>query len=53
MEQHRLLIVIDNAESLLTDGGQWRDDRWGKLWGADRARRAGPGDPDQPLGSRR
>src|ERR1700722_16934023 len=31
MEQRRVLIVIDNAESLLTDGGQWRDDRWGQL----------------------
>jgi tetratricopeptide (TPR) repeat protein len=31
VEQRRLLIVIDNAESLLTDGGQWRDARWGKV----------------------
>ena len=34
MERRRLLIVIDNAESLLTDGGQWRDDRWGQVIGA-------------------
>jgi hypothetical protein len=27
VERGRLLIVIDNAESLLTDGGAWRDDR--------------------------
>ena len=33
-EQHRLLIVIDNAESLLTDAGQWRDDNWGRVVGA-------------------
>ena len=30
-EQRRVLIVIDNIESLLTEGGQWRDDRWGKV----------------------
>lgn len=29
MEQRRLLIVIDNLESLLSEGGSWRDDRWG------------------------
>jgi hypothetical protein len=34
MERSRLLIVIDNAESLLTDGGEWRDDRWGQVTGA-------------------
>ena len=28
MEQRRLLIVIDNLESLLSTGGAWRDDRW-------------------------
>ena len=28
-ERRRVLIVIDNAESLLTESGQWRDDRWG------------------------
>jgi tetratricopeptide (TPR) repeat protein len=30
MEQRRVLIVIDNAESLLASGGHWRD-RWGQL----------------------
>lgn len=31
MERRRLLLVIDNAESLLDEGGGWRDDRWGKV----------------------
>jgi len=31
MAQRRLQIVIDNAESLLTEGGQWRDARWGQV----------------------
>ena len=31
MERRRLLIIIDNAESLLTDSGQWRDDRWSQV----------------------
>jgi tetratricopeptide (TPR) repeat protein len=31
LEQRRVLIVIDNAESLLTAGGQWRDDPWGQV----------------------
>jgi hypothetical protein len=30
-EQRRVLIVFDNAEALLTESGQWRDDRWGLL----------------------
>jgi hypothetical protein len=34
MEQSRLLIAIDNAESLLTETGQWRDERWKKVFGA-------------------
>jgi Tfp pilus assembly protein PilF len=34
MERNRILIVIDNAESLLTESGQWRDERWGKVIGA-------------------
>jgi tetratricopeptide (TPR) repeat protein len=34
MERTRLLIIIDNAESLLTDTGQWRDERWGAVIGA-------------------
>jgi tetratricopeptide (TPR) repeat protein len=39
MERNRLLLVIDNAESLLTDGGQWRDERWGQVIGALTAHR--------------
>jgi tetratricopeptide (TPR) repeat protein len=39
MERRRLLIVIDNAESLLTDSGAWRDDRWGQVTGALTAHR--------------
>lgn len=31
LEQHRVLIVLDNAETLLTDDGQWRDERWSLL----------------------
>jgi hypothetical protein len=34
LEERRLLLVIDNAESLLTDSGQWRDDNWAKVIGA-------------------
>ena len=34
MERRRLLIALDNAESLLTDSGQWRDERWGHVIGA-------------------
>jgi hypothetical protein len=34
MERNRLLIVLDNAESLLTDSGRWRDDWWGRVLGA-------------------
>ena len=33
-EKRRILVVIDNAESLLTEGGRWRDERWGKIVGA-------------------
>jgi len=29
-ERHRVMFVIDNAESLLTERGQWRDPRWGE-----------------------
>jgi hypothetical protein len=39
MEQSRLLLVIDNGESLLTDGGHWRDERWGQVIGALTAHR--------------
>src|SRR3954453_15250635 len=28
-EDNRILLVLDNTESLLTEGGQWRDERWG------------------------
>ncbi len=31
MEQNRILIVIDNAESLLSADGRWRDDRFALL----------------------
>ncbi|MEV1142124.1 hypothetical protein [Micromonospora sp. NPDC049799] len=30
-DRHRTLLVLDNAESLLTAGGQWRDRRWSDL----------------------
>jgi tetratricopeptide (TPR) repeat protein len=30
-EKRRILVTIDNAESLLTEGGRWRDERWGKV----------------------
>jgi tetratricopeptide (TPR) repeat protein len=39
MERSRLLIVIDNCESLLTSSGQWRDERWGQVIGALTAHR--------------
>ena len=32
--RRRLLLVIDNAESLLTPSSQWRDDNWGRVIGA-------------------
>lgn len=31
LEDNRLLIVVDNVESLLTEQGAWRDERWGSL----------------------
>jgi tetratricopeptide (TPR) repeat protein len=31
LKRNRLLIVIDNAESLMSDGGQWRDSLWGQV----------------------
>jgi tetratricopeptide (TPR) repeat protein len=34
LERNRILIVIDNAESLLTNDGLWRDARWGLMVGA-------------------
>jgi hypothetical protein len=30
-ERSRVLVAIDNIESLLTDNGEWRDARWGLL----------------------
>lgn len=30
-ERERVLVVLDNVESLLTEDGRWRDDRWGPL----------------------
>jgi tetratricopeptide (TPR) repeat protein len=34
MKEKRLLLVIDNAESLLTSAGDWRDQQWGQVFGA-------------------
>jgi tetratricopeptide (TPR) repeat protein len=34
VERRRVLIVIDNIESLLTESGRWRDARWGRVAGA-------------------
>jgi hypothetical protein len=34
MERRRVLIVLDHIESLITQGGQWRDERWGVVVGA-------------------
>jgi tetratricopeptide (TPR) repeat protein len=34
VQRRRVLIAIDNIESLLSDGGEWRDDRWGSVVGA-------------------
>ena len=34
MRQRRLLLVLDNVESLLTEDGQWRDARWSQVTGA-------------------
>jgi len=39
MESSRLLIVIDNIESLLAESGQWRDERWGRVMAALTAHR--------------
>jgi hypothetical protein len=30
-QRSRLLLVVDNCESLLTGTGRWRDERWGQL----------------------
>jgi len=34
MEDNGILLVLDNLETLLTSGGQWRDKRWAPLIGA-------------------
>ena len=34
LERHRVLVVVDNIESLLTESGQWRDARWAAVVGA-------------------
>jgi tetratricopeptide (TPR) repeat protein len=31
LENDAVLVVLDNLESLLTDSGRWRDERWGML----------------------
>jgi tetratricopeptide (TPR) repeat protein len=31
LEDNAILLVLDNLESLLSDSGQWRDERWGML----------------------
>jgi hypothetical protein len=31
MAEERVLILLDNCESLLTDAGDWRDERWGDV----------------------
>lgn len=31
LEQARVLVVLDNVESLLTDAGEWRDERWARF----------------------
>jgi tetratricopeptide (TPR) repeat protein len=32
--EHAVLVVVDNLESLLSERGDWRDDRWGLVLGA-------------------
>jgi tetratricopeptide (TPR) repeat protein len=31
LEDNAILLALDNLESLLSDSGQWRDERWGML----------------------
>ena len=31
VERRQVLIVLDNVESLLSESGQWRDERWGMV----------------------
>ncbi|KUN77740.1 hypothetical protein AQJ66_32705 [Streptomyces bungoensis] len=33
-KEQRILIVLDNVESLLSTSGRWRDPRWGQVIGA-------------------
>ena len=40
-QQNRILLVLDNIESLLTGNGEWRDERW--AWVLARADRATAG----------
>ena len=40
-ESHRLIFVIDNAETILTAQGQWRDQRWAEATAA-LTRHSGP-----------
>jgi tetratricopeptide (TPR) repeat protein len=40
-ERHRLIFVIDNAETMLTEQGQWRDRRWAEVTAA-LTRHSGP-----------
>jgi hypothetical protein len=52
LEQNRVLIVLDNIESLLTGDGAWRDQRWGLLIDAITAHRglSRPRHPHRPAG---
>jgi hypothetical protein len=34
LERRRVLLVVDNIESLLTESGQWRDTRWAAVMAA-------------------
>jgi tetratricopeptide (TPR) repeat protein len=34
LRRERVLIVLDNCESLLTEGGEWRDERWAMVLAA-------------------
>ena len=43
LERSRILIVLDNAESLLADDRSWGDERWSLLIGAITGHRGPPG----------
>ena len=48
LERNAILLVLDNLESLLTDAGVWRDERWGLLLqGGDGKARPVAGGADQ------